>query len=65
MAMSSTRSEGHRHLHALQARREGRRHTSAHRAASIAPGVLALIVCVALAAAMVVLVFTAIQSLPW
>jgi hypothetical protein len=64
MAMNSTRSDRYRHLHALQARRAGRRHTSAHRAASFAADVLALVVCVVLAAAMVVLVFTAIQALP-
>jgi hypothetical protein len=57
--------DGYRHLQALQAHREGRRHTLGYRAASFAAGVLALVVCVVLAAAMVVLVFTAIQSLPW
>jgi hypothetical protein len=62
--MRSTRSEGYRHLHALQAHRAGR-HTVAQRAASFAAGVLALVVYVVLAAAMVVLVFTAIQALPW
>jgi hypothetical protein len=63
--MRTARSEGYRHLHALQARRDTRRHTLGYRAASFAAGVLALVVCVVLAAAMVVLVFTAIQALPW
>jgi hypothetical protein len=42
-----------------------RLNTPRARAASFAALVFALLVCVALAAAMVVLVFTAIQALPW